>query len=379
MKKILFAALAIVALTGVLGSCQSEKTQISITPQSSIESSQESFADSSVETSEESPEQKIDNMLENEHFLGVAFAVKNGEVIYDKSFNPKDDGQLFDSKTVFRIASVTKQFTAGAVMLLQEQGKLSVNDTLDKYFPDYRYAKEITLHHLLCMRSGIKNYTDLIMYAQTEDDIQHRLTDNAEQNKAAIMDLVFQQELNFTPDEKYKYSNSNYFLLADIIRQVSGMTYEEYLTENIFKPLHMTATGFYDSYELQNTVIAQPTSSVQDYFNLPAMSFGAGDILSNAEDLLKWLKTFEGGSIFSDDSIQAMTTNYSGDNDSEEYGYGLMIKSDGIYHGGNLPSYTAAVYTSPKNKYSVILLSNEASAKLITFMNQIRYELCENE
>ena len=102
---------------------------------------------------------------------------------------------------------------------------------------------------------------------------------------------------------------------------------------------------------------------------------GAGDIMSSANDLAKWLKVFEGGSILTDESIEAMSTSYSTENDMYEYGYGWFISKDGIYHGGNLSEFSSFLFTSPDKKYSIIILSNENSGTLADFGTAIRYEL----
>lgn len=369
MKKKFFIALMALTITGTMCSCQTETTQNSAVPQSSTEISQTSTVD---ESSEEkiSSEDKINDMLEKDNYSGIVLAVKDGEYVYTKGIN--NNGQTFDTKSVFRLASVSKQFTAAGIMLLQEQGKLSVSDTLDKYFPEYSHAKELTIHNLLTMHSGIPDYMD--NYDILSGKI---LTDDIAENKKIIMEHIFSQDLIFQPNERYKYSNSNYFLLAHIIEQLSGVSHEEFITENIFKPLEMTSTGFFDSYSVEDAQVVTPdiVSYDTEALNKPSITFGAGDIMSNADDLAKWLKVFEGGSILSDETIEAMSTSYSSEDDEEQYGYGFMIGSDGIYHGGNLPDFTTVVYTSPENKYSIIMLCNKGTNTIFPLMNNIRYEL----
>ena len=329
---------------------------------------------------EENTEMNIDAILEKVPFVGSAIVVKNDKTVYSKAFGKADNEHDNEITTVFRIASDTKQFTAAAIMLLDEQGKLSVKDTLDKYFPTYSHGKEITLHQLLCMRSGLMDYTDLMAYDIPDENgnYQYALTDDdAEENEARILKMAFEQELVFTPGSQYKYCNTNYFLLAKIIEQVSGMTYEEFLTKNIFEPLEMKATGFYDSYAVEGMVVAQPMRemSLSRFFLPPSASLGAGDMLSNAVDLQKWVKVFEGGSILSDDIIKAMTTNYSGEDDAIAYGYGWMIADDGIYHGGTLLPYNSAIYILPDEKTSVILLSNDSHSDMTGVAKQIKNEV----
>lgn len=366
MKKKFFIALTTFTIASMMCSCQTSTSQNSVIPvsQSNIEISKVSN-----DISEKNIETKIDDILDG-NLTGFVFVVKDGESVYSKGFNKGDDHQQFSSDTVFRIGSDTKQFTATGIMLLQEQGKLSVNDTLDKYFPEYSHGKEITLHNLLSMHSGLTDYSDY--FAQLNLTV-----DNEAQNKANILQFILDADLISKPNEIFQYNNSNYFLLAEIIERVSGMTYEEYITENIFKPLDMKSTGIYKNYEKDGAVIAKPLypTGAEDDFNKPGATFGAGDIMSNADDLAKWLKAFEGGSILSDESIKAVSTSYSTENDSYEYGYGWFISNNGIYHGGNISEYSAMLFTSPEEKYSIIILSNEISGNLANLSTAIRYEL----
>ena len=374
MKKILLAALAAASVMGMMCSCNTDTTQDSAVPQSSIEISQTSSESSQENVSSEpsaentDSEKKIDEIFTNGKFTGFAAVVKNGETLYGKNFNKDGISDEFDSKTLFRIGSDTKQFTAAAIMLLQQDGKLSVNDTLEKYFPDCKNGKNITLHNLLSMHSGLTDYSDYFA--------KLNLTQNADENKAAILKFILAEDLIDEPGGVFTYNNSNYFLLAQIIENVSGMTYEEYLTENIFKPLGMDSTRIYKSYSDTET-IAQPLypQGADNFFNIPYATTGAGDIMSNADDLAKWLKVFEGGSILTDESIEVMSTSYSTENDMYEYGYGWFISKDGIYHGGNLSEFSSFLFTSPDKKYSIIILSNENSGTLADFGTAIRYEL----
>lgn len=337
----------------------------------------------------QNPEEIVDNILTQNHFRGIAYLVKNGEILYNKGFgNANTESDLPNtSDTVFRIASNTKQFTAAAILLLHEAGKLSVQDSLESYFPDYPYAKDITIHELLCMRSGIKDY---IAYtdpngnhiALRESEIEYDISPTAapEENISSVKAWLFGQELNFAPNAQFEYSNSNYLLLADIIQQTSGLRYEDYLHQAIFEPLGMTATGFCDSYDVTGAVVARPQKSDDStaYMTWSGMSFGAGDILSNAEDIAKWLDSFASNKLLSENSLKAMTANYSGADDTMPYGYGLMIADNGgIYHSGYLPSFSSAFYTLPARQYSLILMSNSPSGNIEVIMNRINRELSD--
>ena len=141
-------------------------------------------------------------------------------------------------KTVYQLASVTKQFTATAIMMLAEEGKLGLGDKISKYLPDLPTAwKDVTVRHLLNHTSGIKSYTSVKDFFKTaRKDYTHR----------EILDLVAKDPLEFAPGEKWKYNNTGYFLLGMIIEKVAGKTYGEFLDERIFKPLGMTQTRVND-------------------------------------------------------------------------------------------------------------------------------------
>lgn len=121
--------------------------------------------------------------------------------------------------------------------MLLDQGKLSVNDTIDKYFPEYEYASQFTIHNLLSMRSGIIDYTN------GNPDIFELFSDTDDTRKV-IFDWIYSQELDFEPDDTWRYSNSNFYLLSDIVEQVSGMKYADIVQTNIFDELSMINTGF---------------------------------------------------------------------------------------------------------------------------------------
>src|ERR1019366_9094295 len=168
---------------------------------------------------------------------GAAVLVaQNGTVLFKKGYGLADvtRGTGFAPDTKSRIGSITKQFTASAILKLQEQGKLSVQDKLTKYFPDFPRGEEVTLHHLLTHTSGIRRYTD-------KPGFMDKVTAPVEPD-----DLIksFQTDAyDFPPGQKWHYDNSGYFLLGRIIEKVSGQSYGPFLTKNFFEPLGMTNTG----------------------------------------------------------------------------------------------------------------------------------------
>jgi CubicO group peptidase (beta-lactamase class C family) len=321
--------------------------------------------------------ENLDEIITDNKFRGTVY-VKIGnalEYIGTNGFSDKDRHTKNSTDTCFRIASLTKQFTAVAVMQLVEEGKLSLDDTIDKYFPSYKYGKKITVKNLLTMTAGIKDYInkdgDTNTYAYNESQLEYKVSaeNSAKKNKKAVMDWILDQELNFEPDEKYMYSNSAYFLLGDIIEQVSKTSYEKYIKENILKPSGMMNTGFEGTDKL--------AVGYQDIYDnawtlYPGVGYSATSLISNVPDLLKWVDALCTNKLISEKSFKEMTTPYKGN-----YGYGFVVSKDSnmISHTGKIDKYNAAlVFTKDENQI-YIALSNYSNSSPINLFNNIQKTL----
>lgn len=321
--------------------------------------------------------ENLDEIITDNKFRGTVY-VKIGnalEYIGTNGFSDKDRHTKNSTDTCFRIASLTKQFTAVAVMQLVEEGKLSLDDTIDKYFPSYKYGKKITVKNLLTMTAGIKDYInkdgDTNTYAYNESQLEYKVSaeNSAKKNKKAVMDWILDQELNFEPDEKYMYSNSAYFLLGDIIEQVSKTSYEKYIKENILKPSGMMNTGFEGTDKL--------AVGYQDIYDnawtlYPGVGYSATSLISNVPDLLKWVDALCTNKLISEKSFKEMTTPYK-----RNYGYGFVVSKDSnmISHTGKIDKYNAAlVFTKDENQI-YIALSNYSNSSPINLFNNIQKTL----
>lgn len=301
------------------------------------------------------------NDLETADFSGIVYAERDGKpaAVYTK-------GKLYNDKeitidTPMPVGSVSKQFCAAAIMVLQEQGKLSVTDKLDKYYPEYKEAGRITLHNMLSNRSGIPNLDEKTPL----DDITHEHTDK--ENTEILLKWVFEQPLLFEPDSEYRYSNFNFFLLGNIVEKISGKTYIEFLRENIFKPLGMNHTGSVDELKNSPDWAKEFSYELTDFIPvgiMPGLCKGAGDIISNAADMTTWLHALPEGKVVSKDSYKAMTTDYT--NTTDHYGYGLMTEmSSGIGHFGLTGHFTACDYFCVDEKLTLFMASNSAGQSTI--------------
>lgn len=322
------------------------------------------------ETLAEDVKTQLDSILEKVKYSGAVQITKGGSVIYQYVSGNDDNGKPLTIDSSLPIGSVSKQFCAACIMLLCEQNKLSVDDTLDKYFPEYKYGKDITIKNLLTMSSGIPNYYRAII------DPSKMGPDEAE-NIAAIKKALLAEELNFEPGDDYEYSNSNFFLLADIVEQVSGVSYHEFLRKNFFEPLEMTHTGFVEeiaddpewSSALSKTELMAETSN-------PGPAKGAGDIVANAEDMYKWMRGLSGGKVISTGSFREMTVNVN-ENSAEGYSYGLwQMPYDGVGHVGQIaPAFGAVDYLNPGRDLYLFASANNWSS--MSFVQQLPQTLLE--
>jgi len=315
------------------------------------------------------PENVVDSMLSRAtegRTPGAAILVsRDGNVLFEKGYGyaSLDPDVKVTPQTKFRIGSITKQFTAAAILRLQEMGKLSVHDALSKYFPDYPRGGEVTLHHLLTHTSGIHSYTE-------KPDFVQRVTEPID---AGDLIASFENDpYDFDPGAKWSYSNSGYFLLGRIVEQVSGRTYAEFLKEQFFDPLGMKDTGVHTrgahlSHEaLGYAQLGEKVEKAADW----DMSWagGAGALYSTVEDLARWNDAVFGGKVLSDESREAAFTpvevGSSPASDDGGYGYGWGIgRLRGvkvIQHNGGLQGFVSALSCYPDEGLTVAVLVNAA-------------------
>ncbi len=318
------------------------------------------------------PQQKsIDSIFANWNFsetpgasLGI---IKNGELIYSKGYGSANLEYNIPntSHTVFRIASTSKQFTAACIILLSQQGKLSLDDNLTKFFPSFpTYANEITIQHLLNHTSGIRDYLSLAQLSGLENEDHYT-------DKTVEKWLVNQEELNFKPGDEYLYSNSGYWLLGQIVNNVSGISMAQYAVKHLFKPLEMNSTHFHDNHKkiVKNRATGYAPNS-QNGFSISMTTLdmvGDGGVFTTIEDLKKWDDAFYDSKFLDKNFWDKMTSVGTLNNDEKiTYASGLGIDNYKglkiIQHGGAFVGYRAEMIRFPEHRFSVILLANRADA-----------------
>jgi CubicO group peptidase (beta-lactamase class C family) len=307
--------------------------------------------------------------LREKNHPGIAVLVaKDGDIVYRKGFGYAEirDKVPVTPETKFRIGSVTKQFTAAAILKLQEQGKLSVDDKLSKFIPDFPRGDEVTIHHLLTHTSGIHSYTSKIDFL---DKVTKTISPDS------LVAAIKRDPYDFNPGERLVYNNSGYFLLGYIISQVSGKPYDVYLKEVFFDPLQMNNTGVhYAGIRLDREARGYTKSGDQYNESLNwdmSWAGGAGAMYSTLDDLLKWNRALHGGKILNEKSYRSALTPVvlkNGAEPSMNYGYGLGFGKyrgmERIAHSGGLHGFLTQLAYYPSEKLTVVMFTNTSDPEV---------------
>jgi CubicO group peptidase (beta-lactamase class C family) len=302
----------------------------------------------------------------------TVIATKNGKTVFRKAYGMADlrMQRALDPETPMRLGSVTKQFTAAAILLLAEQGKLSLSDDFRKYLPDFPdKGHVITIEHLLTHTSGISSYTDRPGYAAGMTD---------ELTIAQMVATFKDSPLLFAPAERFAYSNSGYFLLGAIIEKVSGMRYADFLSKQIFEPLDMRRTA-YEGDDREPPGMARGYHRTGESFvPAPPLSmsqpFAAGALVSTVDDLARWDEAITSGKLLRPAMWRRAFTPYLlRDGSSTGYGYGwgmgVLKGHPSAAHGGGINGFSAFVLRLPDDKVYVAVLANSDSGLPSTDMS----------
>jgi CubicO group peptidase (beta-lactamase class C family) len=291
----------------------------------------------------------------------AALVAIKGNIVYQKAFGMAnlELNVAMQPDMVFRIGSITKQFTAIAILQLMEQGKLSLQDDITRFIPDYpTQAYKITVENLLTHTSGIKSYTSV-------PEFQKYIRDDFKPSEA--IDKFKNLPMEFAPGTKWNYCNSGFFLLGYIIEKASGMTYQEYITENLFKPAGMTNSLYgSDKILVKNRASGyQPDGDKTvnaDYISM-LLPYSAGAIMSTVGDLYKWNRALMSYKLVKKETLEKAFTEYKLSNGKGTgYGYGWFLRelqgSPTIEHGGAINGYLCNEIYLPDEDVFVALFSN---------------------
>ena len=343
-------------------------------------------------------QRKLDSLFNASYsagtFNGNVLIASGDTILFQKSYGIANHstGQLLNDSSVFELASVSKQFTAMAIVLLKEKGKLNYADSLRYFFPELPYSN-ITVKHLLHHTSGLPDYMELVMRNTKAGSIAT--------NESMIALLAeHKPSINFKPGEKWEYSNTGYALLASIVEKASGKSFADFLQSAIFTPLGMTHTEVYhrrydkrtiSNYALGyvpggkgNFILDDSVPGIRDYVTLLDGISGDGTVISTTSDLLKWSVASDKHLLVSEAVQKEIFTAGTLNNGSQHgYGYGWMImkaKPAGhiITHTGGWPGYATLIEKHPDHGKTIIVLSNhDQSGVVFKKIKDILYNITE--
>jgi CubicO group peptidase (beta-lactamase class C family) len=304
--------------------------------------------------------------------IGVA---KSGRLVFAKAYGYRnlDDRVPADAETMYGIGSNTKQFTAAAIMMLRDQGRIDVDAPVSRYLPGIPHGDEVKLRNLLTHTGGYAEYTEL----PDIDLLGARPATNEE-----IIDSVASRPLGFKPGTKWQYSNTGYVILSRIVERVSGMSYEDFLRTKIFTPLGMTRTRIGDEAVVETdratgyTRFAMGEQEHEQHLDYSWFS-GAGAIESTLADLEKWNNAIDRGTLLSTSSREMMHTSFKlADGTDTHYGFGLFLQSipggkHVVLHGGDTTGFGTQNARFVEDGIDVIVLTNQEPPSYNPVLNAV--------
>jgi CubicO group peptidase (beta-lactamase class C family) len=302
--------------------------------------------------------QEINNYMNvyKKSFSGTVLVAEGGKIIFEKGYGMSDYAHHKPNtlNTEYRLASLTKQFTAMAILQLQKKGHLNVNDKLSKHLPQYKNWDNITIKQLLTHTSGIP---DIGLFEGPTTNLEP---------VPKMLSLVQNKPLDFKSGTNWEYSNSNYLILGYLVQKLSGLSYENYMKKNIFTPLHMNHTGLYTPQTAKNVSVGYNLLGGEEP-SQQLYTYGDGGLYSTVQDLYKWDKALYTNKLISAQYLKQIFTPqaYTGTL-GQSYGYGWFINGTGINeeisHTGTLNGYNSFIGRYPAKQISIIVLSNTSSS-----------------
>lgn len=314
---------------------------------------------------------RLDALLRDYSGRGPGAAVlvlRDGQVLAKRGYGLADleAGTAITPDSHFRLASISKQFTAAAILLLAQEGKLNLDDPAAQWLPSLPPAlREITLHQLLTHSAGVIDYEDLMPADTTEQEITDQDPDEQVHDADVLRLLEGENRRYFAPGSRYRYSNSGYALLALVVEQASGLRYPVFLRERIFTPLGMRSVAF-------ESGLATVPDRVYGYSqreggwtrtdqSSTSAVLGDGGIYASIEDLAKWDAALYDDRLLSDTMRRAAFTAHvrvTDETDVDGYGYGWRVRGEQRWHSGETIGFRNVIVRWPQERYTVVVLSN---------------------
>ncbi len=319
-------------------------------------------------------ESLINKMISEEHFIGDVLVAMNDKIIHAKGYGMAQDGIQNQIKTKFHVASITKQFTAAAIMQLLEQNKINLEETINNFLPVQYHSdrwNDVNIHHLLSHTSGIEDYALTRDYYNVEKGFCLGNTVDG------MIKEAMSKELNFPSGSQFSYSNIGYTLLGQIIENITREPYDSYMQKHIFEPIEMHDSFIHNTsnYTVANDEAIgyrwddeQNKHILDDIVSLPVTE-PDGNLVTTLYDFIKWTNIYVGNeqSILQKESLKKMMTPYIEADEVDPYGnldmygYGLYISEELISHSGYIVGFRSHFIVNPKQNIRVFVFSNNVS------------------
>ena len=315
--------------------------------------------------------EKVKNLMQTYFderiFNGCVLVADQDGIVFKGAFGQADieNQKPLNTSTDFYLASVSKQFTAAAIMMLETEELLNFDDTIRQYLPELPSIYHgVTIRNLLNHTSGIPDYYN---FANPQPGFT---------NQDVLNVLKDVQELEFEPGTKYRYSNSGYVLLSIIVSRISGKTFANFIRSEIFKPLKMKRSVVFDSHAkpIRNRAVGYAANGVTTDYHF--RTTGGGGIFTNVEDLYRWDRGLYTDKIVPQDLLkkEAFSPTILKDGSKVYYGFGWQLEKDHpniVWHGGELEGFRTRIFRDTDHKIAIILLSNNSCLKLKDITNDI--------
>ncbi|HZH31658.1 MAG TPA: serine hydrolase domain-containing protein [Pyrinomonadaceae bacterium] len=330
----------------------------------------------SVPASGDEVDSYVETQMRNLRIPGISLAVvRDGRAVKAKGYGLADieANSPATTTTVYEIGSMTKQFTAAAVLMLVEEGKINLDDKITKFFPDAPETwNRITVRHLLNHTSGIQNHVAVPGYL---DIFKISITSKSFPARDELLKEFYKLPAEFQPDETWAYDNTGYYLLGIIVEKASGISYWQFLDERLFKPLGMNATRNTDTRPIVPNRASGYEWVNKAFENRPALApfigFSAGSILSTIEDMAKWDAALHGEKLLKKSSLELMWTPAKAKDGAVlpfSNGFGWFIENYRgrrlIHHSGGTPGFSSIIHRFVDDKLTIIILTNHADRML---------------
>lgn len=327
-----------------------------------------------IHASEKSKQLNVlfENKLKTVGFNGCILIAQQGQIIYKNVFgfsNLKTKDSL-KINSAFQLASTSKTLTAAAILLLKDQGKLNLSDNIQRFLPNFPYHN-ITVQTLLTHRSGLSNY---IYFGEPYCDAKNCYNGKTFDNNSVIQIMMSDKPQPYaSPNKKFEYCNTNYALLASIVEKVSGLSFADFMVQNIFKPLEMNNTWVHNPQNdsiFKNKTVGHNASGYIEKETYADDVVGDKGIYSTVEDLFKWDQALYSEKILKKSTIEEAFTGYSNEHKGKRnYGYGWRLIDEGegnkvVYHNGWWHGYSTLFYRRLSDQTTVILLSNKYNSNI---------------